>query len=66
MNKIGLMSARAKVVNNIEDALKSLEFVGLPSIIRPSFTLGGEIGGVAYNKQEFLEIVTRAQTFTRK
>ena len=59
MNKIGLVSARAKVVNNIEDALKSLKFVGLPSIIRPSFTLGGEGGGVAYNKQEFLEIVTK-------
>ena len=57
MDRIGLSSAKAKVVNNIEDALKSLKNVGLPSIIRPSFTLGGEGGGVAYNKKEFIDIV---------
>jgi len=57
MDLIGLSSAKAKVVNNIEDALKSLKNVGLPSIIRPSFTLGGEGGGVAYNKKEFIDIV---------
>ncbi len=57
MDKIGLSSAKAKIVNNIEDALDSLNHVGLPSIIRPSFTLGGEGGGVAYNKQEFTKIV---------
>ena len=57
MDLIGLSSAKAKVVNNIEDALKSLKTVGLPSIIRPSFTLGGEGGGVAYNKKEFIDIV---------
>ena len=57
MDLIGLSSAKAKVVNNIEDALKSLKNLGLPSIIRPSFTLGGEGGGVAYNKKEFIDIV---------
>ncbi len=57
MNKIGLLSAKAKIVKNIDSALKSLDFIGLPAIIRPSFTLGGEGGGVAYNKNEFSEIV---------
>ncbi len=59
MNKIGLASARAQIVKNLDEALKSLELVGLPSIIRPSFTLGGEGGGVAYNKKELLEIVEK-------
>ena len=40
MDSIGLSSAKAQIVNNADDALKSLEKVGLPSIIRPSFTLG--------------------------
>ncbi len=57
MDKIGLLSAKAKVINNIDDALSSLNFVGLPTIIRPSFTLGGEGGGIAYNKNEFIKIV---------
>ncbi len=59
MNKIGLASARAQIVKNLDEALKSLELVGLPSIIRPSFTLGGEGGGVAYNKKELFEIVEK-------
>src|SRR5262249_35748755 len=42
-----------------EEALAALEFVGLPAILRPSFTLGGTGGGVAYNREEFLEIVER-------
>ena len=41
----------------MNDALNSLDFVGLPCIVRPSFTLGGEGGGVAYNKDEFISIV---------
>jgi len=57
MDKIGLHSAKAKIVKNIDDAIESLKFVGLPCIIRPSFTLGGEGGGVAYNKDEFVEII---------
>ena len=57
MEKIGLQCARARTVSNFEDALDALDFVGLPVIIRPSFTLGGEGGGVAYNRSEFEEIV---------
>src|SRR5207302_1599933 len=41
------------------EALQALDYVGLPAIIRPSFTLGGTGGGIAYNKAEFLEIVER-------
>ena len=57
MDRIGLECARARTVNNFDDALQSLNFVGLPAIIRPSFTLGGEGGGIAYNKAEFETIV---------
>ena len=57
MEKIGLQCARARTVNNFDDALEALDTVGLPAIIRPSFTLGGEGGGVAYNRAEFEEIV---------
>ena len=57
MDKIGLESARSGIAHNLEDALRVLETTGLPSIIRPSFTLGGTGGGVAYNREEFVEIV---------
>ena len=57
MEKIGLHCARARTVNNFDDALEALDTIGLPTIIRPSFTLGGEGGGVAYNRAEFEEIV---------
>jgi carbamoyl-phosphate synthase large subunit len=57
MEKIGLQCARARTVNKYEDAVEALDIVGLPAIIRPSFTLGGEGGGVAYNHAEFEEIV---------
>ena len=57
MTKIGLESARAKIAKNIDEALLALDSVGLPAIIRPSFTLGGEGGGIAYNNDEFLDIV---------
>ena len=57
MDKIGLESARSGIAHSLEDALKVLEDTGLPSIIRPSFTLGGTGGGVAYNREEFVEIV---------
>ena len=55
MSKIGLESAKAKIAKNLEDAELALEYVGLPAIIRPSFTLGGEGGGIAYNNEEFLK-----------
>ena len=57
MQRIGLECARARTVSNYDDALEALDFVGLPAIIRPSFTLGGEGGGIAYNKAEFETIV---------
>ncbi len=58
MDEIGLESAKSQQVSNYEDAQEALEFVGLPAIIRPSFTLGGSGGGVAYNREDFKRIVT--------
>ncbi|MBB4612650.1 carbamoyl-phosphate synthase large subunit [Novosphingobium taihuense] len=57
MDKIGLESARSGVAHTIDEALAILERTGLPSIIRPSFTMGGTGGGIAYNKDEFVKIV---------
>ena len=57
MARIGLECARANTVNNLDDALVGLDYLGLPAIIRPSYTLGGEGGGIAYNRTEFEEIV---------
>ena len=57
MDKIGLESPRSQVVHDMEQARAALDFVGLPTIIRPSFTLAGTGGGIAYNKIEFEEMV---------
>ena len=57
MDKIGLRSPRSRVVQSLDEARTALDFVGLPAIIRPSFTLGGTGGGIAYNAQEFDTIV---------
>ena len=57
MDKIGLESARSGTAHNLDEALEVLERTGLPSIIRPSFTMGGTGGGIAYNKAEFEHIV---------
>ncbi|MBX7540781.1 carbamoyl-phosphate synthase large subunit [Qipengyuania sphaerica] len=57
MDKIGLESARSGIANTVEEAHAVLERTGLPAIIRPSFTLGGTGGGIAYNKAEFDKIV---------
>jgi carbamoyl-phosphate synthase large subunit len=59
MDKIGLESARSAIAHSVEEALAGLEKTGLPAIIRPSFTLGGTGGGIAYNRDEFLEIVRK-------
>jgi carbamoyl-phosphate synthase large subunit len=56
MSRIGLESPRSQIAHSLDEASKALDFVGLPAIIRPSFTLGGTGGGIAYNKEEFLEI----------
>ncbi len=58
MDKIGLESPKSVAVNTLEEALKHLDYVGLPTVIRPSFTMGGTGGGIAYNKEEFIKIVT--------
>ncbi len=58
MSKIGLESPRSEIAHSVSEALQALEIVGLPTIIRPSFTMGGTGGGIAYNKEEFVAIVT--------
>ncbi|HLL31870.1 MAG TPA: carbamoyl-phosphate synthase large subunit, partial [Allosphingosinicella sp.] len=58
MSKIGLESPRSAIAHSLEEAVRALDLVGLPAIIRPSFTLGGTGGGIAYNREEFVEIVT--------
>ena len=57
MDAIGLESARSGVADTVDEAFAVLETTGLPAIIRPSFTLGGTGGGIAYNKAEFEQIV---------
>jgi len=59
MKKIGLETPRSHQVKTLIQALEALEDIGLPAIIRPSFTLGGTGGGIAYNKAEFIDIVER-------
>ena len=59
MDEIGLESARSAVAHSMEEALQIQPQVGFPTIIRPSFTLGGSGGGIAYNMEEFEAIVTR-------
>ncbi len=59
MDEIGLESPRSEIARSLEHARKIQEKLGFPSIIRPSFTLGGSGGGIAYNREEFEEIVKR-------
>ena len=59
MGEIGLECPKARVVRNFEDAVVAQAEVGYPTIIRPSFTLGGSGGGIAYNREEFEEIIKR-------
>jgi carbamoyl-phosphate synthase large subunit len=59
MTAIGLETPRSRLAHSLPQALEALDHVGLPAIIRPSFTLGGTGGGVAYNKAEFIDIVER-------
>ncbi|HXP02501.1 MAG TPA: carbamoyl-phosphate synthase large subunit [Stellaceae bacterium] len=57
MDRIGLISPKSRLAKSLEEAVEALKLVGLPAIIRPSFTLGGTGGGIAYNSEEFEEIV---------
>ncbi|HEU5342300.1 carbamoyl-phosphate synthase large subunit, partial [Edaphobacter sp.] len=59
MNKIGLDMPRSALVNNIRDGLEFAGKLGFPVVIRPSFTLGGSGGGIAYNREELMEILAR-------
>jgi carbamoyl-phosphate synthase large subunit len=60
MDRIGLESPRSRLVTSMDEARAALEIVGLPAIIRPSFTLAGTGGGIAYNRDEYDEIVAGA------
>ncbi len=59
MNQIGLESVRGTLAHSLEQAYEVLHEIGFPTIIRPSFTLGGTGGGIAYNRDEFTEICMR-------
>ncbi|MEM6603116.1 MAG: carbamoyl-phosphate synthase large subunit [Pseudomonadota bacterium] len=59
MDEIGLESPKSHAVHSLDEAMIALKDVGLPTIIRPSFTMGGTGGGIAYNKEEFIQIVTQ-------
>jgi carbamoyl-phosphate synthase large subunit len=58
MSEIGLESPRAEIAHSIEEAIEKQSDIGFPTIIRPSFTMGGTGGGIAYNREEFERIVT--------
>jgi carbamoyl-phosphate synthase large subunit len=57
MDHLGLESPKSRAAHSMEEALEGLDYVGLPAIVRPSFTLAGTGGGIAYNLEEFREIV---------
>ncbi|HEX2152084.1 MAG TPA: carbamoyl-phosphate synthase large subunit, partial [Stellaceae bacterium] len=57
MDRIGLESPKSRLVNSLDAARDALDYVGLPAILRPSFTLGGTGGGIAYNTEEFEELI---------
>jgi carbamoyl-phosphate synthase large subunit len=62
MDRIGLESPRSAIVHSVEEAVAALDKVGLPAVIRPSFTLGGTGGGIAYNHEEYEAIVRTGLT----
>jgi carbamoyl-phosphate synthase large subunit len=59
VERLGLKQPKSKTVTNLEDARSFLQEIGLPAIIRPAFTLGGTGGGIAYNREEFDDIIRR-------
>ncbi len=59
MKRIGYEVAKSKTAHTMEEALAAQKEVGYPTVIRPSFTMGGSGGGIAYNKEEFVEICER-------
>ena len=59
MTRIGLKTPRSGIAHSMEDAFSILETIGFPAVIRPSFTMGGSGGGIAYNRDEFMDICRR-------
>ncbi|MDC1311411.1 carbamoyl-phosphate synthase large subunit [Burkholderiales bacterium] len=59
MTKIGLDSPKSMIAHSLEEAIQVQALIGYPAIIRPSFTMGGAGGGIAYNKEEFVDIIER-------
>ena len=59
MTRIGLETPRSVLAHSLAHALKAMDIIGLPAVIRPSFTLGGTGGGIAFNRDEFLDIIER-------
>ncbi|MDD2776315.1 MAG: carbamoyl-phosphate synthase large subunit [Gallionella sp.] len=59
MTRIGLASARSAIAHSMEEAFQVQQVMGYPTVIRPSFTMGGSGGGIAYNREEFVEICER-------
>ena len=64
MQKIGLDVPKSLLVNNLKDGLEFAGKIGFPVIVRPSFTLGGSGGGIAYNREEMLEVLARGLDFS--
>ncbi|MDC3068034.1 carbamoyl-phosphate synthase large subunit [Paracoccaceae bacterium] len=56
MERIGIKSPKSEIANSLDDAVKALDRIGLPAVIRPGFTLGGKGGGVAFNENDYREI----------
>lgn len=65
MGEIGLSTPKAEIAHTMEEAWKGQAEIGFPCIIRPSFTMGGSGGGIAYNREEFEEIITRGLDLSR-
>ena len=59
MTRIGLASARSAIAHSMEEAFQVQQMMGFPTVIRPSFTMGGSGGGIAYNREEFVAICER-------
>src|SRR6187551_2250294 len=64
MRKIGLETPQSQLINSIESGLKFAKKIGFPCILRASFTLGGTGGGIAYNQEDFVEILERGLTLS--
>jgi len=58
MDRLGLGTPRSRIAKSLAEAMEALDYVGLPAVIRPSFTMGGTGGGIAYNLEEYEDIIT--------